>query len=111
MKLISLELDKAEAKAEAGEPCKAEAPRYPYGTSLYLDEVALKKLGLDVEVGDEVNIVAVGKVTGMSSHEDADGGKHETLDIQLTSMSVEDPDEADEALESPTARKLYPGKG
>jgi hypothetical protein len=106
-KLISLVLDKAEAKAEVGEPCKVEAPRYPYGTCLYLDEVALKKLGLECEVGDEVNIVAVGKVTGMSSRE-YENGKHETLDIQLTAMSIDDGDEADEALESPTARKLYP---
>lgn len=114
MKLVSLELKTEEAKEETMEAREAERPRYPYGTCLYLDEVALKKLGItDIpEVGDELRIMAVGKVTGTSSRE-YEGGSHQTLDIQLTEMACEDADEGEEPAETSmgkAAQKLY-GKG
>lgn len=111
-KLISLKLDKKESKKESPEAREIEGPRYPYGTSLYLDEVAMEKLGIAEmpEVGEECRIVATAKVTGTSSRE-YDGGSHKTLDIQLTEMSVEWPSEKDGeegGLESAAAKKLYP---
>lgn len=109
-KLISLKLDKKEAKQEAGAMPSTDAPRYPYGTCLYLDEVAMEKLGITSmpEVGEEIRIVAIGKVTGTSSRE-YEGGAHQTLDIQLTSMSCDEVPDADDAdLSSKAARSMYP---
>jgi hypothetical protein len=109
MKLTSLELDKKEAKAESFEAQDSELPKYPYGTCLYLDEVALAKLGITTmpAVGTAVQIIAVGKVTGTSSRE-YEGGAHQTLDIQLTEMSC-----ACDAGDTPmgkAAKKLYPNQ-
>lgn len=104
MKLAKMELKGAEAKAETLEAKETERPKYPYGTSLYLDEVALAKLGIKEmpEVGQELRIEAIGKVVGTSSRE-YEGGAHQTLDIQLTDMACE---VAGDEEESP-ARKLY----
>lgn len=112
MKVVSLELKPKEAEQETVESRETEKPLYPYGTCLYLDEVALAKLGLEgCEVGDEIQIMALGKVTGRSERE-YEGGKHQTLDIQLTEMGCEEADDADEP-DTPmgtAAKKLY-GKG
>lgn len=113
MKVVSLELTKSEASEETIESKEVERPLYPYGTCLYLDEVALAKLGIaDCEVGDEIKIVAMGKVVGCSERE-YEGGKHQTMDIQLTEMGCEDSDEGDEPAETSmgrAAQTLY-GKG
>lgn len=111
MKLASLELTKSEAKEETIEAKEVERPRYAYGTCLYLDETVLAKLGIKdmPEVGDELHIMAVGKVTGTSSRE-YEGGAHQTLDIQLTEMACEDADEGEEPAETDmgrAAQKLY----
>lgn len=114
MKLVSLELTAQEAKAESFEAKEAERPRYPYGTSLYLDDEALAKLGIKEmpAVGTDLRIMGVAKVTGTSERE-YEGGSHKTLDVQFTQMACEETgDEEDAALASPAARKLYPaGKG
>jgi hypothetical protein len=102
-KMVSMALSKKEAKDEA--PCEipADQPRYPYGTSLYLDEDSLKKLGMEEmpSVGTEFPIMALAKVTGTSERETQDGSR-KTLDIQLIKMGVG-------GDEKPTgaAKKLY----
>lgn len=112
MKIASLELDPKEAGEETVEAREIERPRYSYGTCLHLDETALKKLGIKElpEVGQELHIVAVGKVTGTSENE-YEGGSHKCLDIQLTDMGCEYAEEGDddEPPMSRAARKLYPG--
>lgn len=117
MKLVSLELTKAERKKEA-EPLSApmaERPLYPYGTSLYLNDETLAKLGIDEmpAVGTTFMIEAVVKVTGTSERE-YEGGSHRTLDLQITEMSLEEGEE-EAAEEKQTfggaAKTLYGGKG
>lgn len=117
MKLVSLELSKAERKKET-EPMAPDAdrPLFPYGTSLYLNDETLAKLGIDEmpDVGTTLLITAVAKVTGTSERE-YEGGSHRTLDIQFTEMSLEEGEEAPEPEEKQTfdgaAKKLYGGKG
>lgn len=92
MKLTSLELSKDERKKES-EPCApaADQPLFPYGTSMYLNDETLAKLGIDEMpvVGTVIKVQAVGKVTGTSERE-YEGGSHRTLDIQFTEMALEE---------------------
>lgn len=118
MKVASLELTKAEAKKESGPGVSpdAEQPKYPWGTSMYLNDEALAKLGITEmpDVGTTLVIQAVAKVTGTSERE-YEGGSHRTLDIQFVEMGCEEGEEAPEPEEGQTfsgaASKLYPKKG
>jgi hypothetical protein len=88
-----------EAKEEA--PCvpdPGDAPRYPYGTSLYLRAE-------DARVGTEFPIQGVVKVIGTSERE-TQGGKRKTLDLQITKMGlgIEEPDNS---AMGRAAQKLY----
>lgn len=115
MKLASLELTKAERKQEAESTgLAAERPLYPYGTSMYLSDEALKKLGITEipDVGTVLNITGVAKVTGTSERE-YEGGSHRTLDIQFTEMACEEGEEAPEEKQTfgGAAKTLYGKKG
>lgn len=116
MKLVSMEFDQAEAKAESSEVNELEAPKYPYGTCLYLDEKTLDKLGISEmpDVGTMVKIEAMAKVTGTSERE-YEGGSHKTLDLQLTDMGLEEGAEEEEVggpsgQFSKAAKTMYGGK-
>lgn len=66
-----------------------DAPKYPYGTSLDLNNETLAKLGITKlpAVGDAVSISAIGKVTRISAYEEQ-GGSEQCLGIQITDMEI-----------------------
>lgn len=106
MKMVSLEQSAEEAKEDCS-PCEGDAPKYPWGTVLHLDEHALKRLGVKEmpAVGTVVPVTAIAVVTGTSEREHQ-GGKHQTLDLQITKMAFGE----DEAPDTPlrrAAKKLY----
>lgn len=111
MELVNLELKPAEAEAETTEAKENEKPIYPYGLCLHITDETLAKLGLEgCDVGDELHIMAVAKVIGTSEQE-YEGGKHATLDVQITEMGCEmAEEEEEEPAHSKAARTLY-GKG
>lgn len=80
-----------------------DAPKYPYGTRLDLNDDTLQKLGITKmpSIGDEVAITAVGKVISVNAYEEQ-GGAEQCLGIQLTSMETNFPAETSNA-----ASKLY----
>lgn len=111
MKIVEMQLKPSEAKKETVEASELERPLYPYGLCLYLDEVALAKLGITEmpEVGCELQIAARGRVTGTSQRE-YEGGSHQTLDIQIVAMGCEDAGEEEpETGMGKAAKKLYGG--
>lgn len=106
MKLVSLKMDPAEAKEEAGCAPSCDPPLYPYGTSLYLDETEQKKLGIleMPAVGTEFPLEAVVTVIGTSERQTQDGTR-KTLDLQITKMGLGIQGES--AMDR-AAKKLYP---
>lgn len=65
-------------------------PTYPWGLAIRLEQSELDKLGLKTlpQVGSEVHMIAVGKVTGINSN-DRSGDKPETcVAIQITMLEV-----------------------
>lgn len=91
MKIVSMEFTPAEAKAETVEAQEIEAPKYPWGLSLNLDEETLAKLGLDkIDVGTIVSLAGKAKVTGYSERE-YEGGAHKCLDLQITDLGLDKP--------------------
>lgn len=75
---------------------------YPYGLNLSFQDTEIRKLGIgDMDVGDEVTIMATAKISSKSFRE-VEGGKPDgNMGIQITGMSVEKADTTS------AAQKLY----
>lgn len=86
--LISMKLSPAEAKTEAAPD--PTPPSYPYGLSLYLDEEALGKLGLDdlPKAGAAMAVQAEAVVTSVSSSQRSDGTTSRSLNLQITALAL-----------------------
>ena len=101
--LIDMKLSPKDKKEEMNERTAGPdaMPDYPYGLTLNIDQDELDKLGIsECEVGDELNISAVGKVT-MCRHSAVEGRDPEgSMTIQITQLEVKDADEMAEAVES-----------
>ena len=91
MPLKNMKLTPKEAKSEAGIE-KFQAPRYPYGLSISLDEEALEKLGMSElpDIGDSKMLVAFVDVTDKHESDSANGKKRKSIRLQITDMSIED---------------------
>lgn len=97
MELVSLAIDPKkleEKKAEMAEPCEADLPKYPWGTSINLDGDTIAGLGLKEmpPTGTVFKLVGLVKVTGTSEREYETGKgveKRQTLDLQITDMGLE----------------------
>jgi hypothetical protein len=96
-KLTDMELDD-EAKLDAypiiGPDGKNRGPEYPYGLRISLTEKELAKLDLDVadaDVGDLVDIRALGVITSISQDEGSNG-KTARVEIQLQKLALDDED-------------------
>jgi hypothetical protein len=108
MKLVSMKLDPEEQAEQTPEAKEMEAPKYPYGSCLYLDETVLEMLGIKElpPVGTKFTIQAQAVVTGTSERE-YEGGKHATLDLQLTDLGMEAGKGKKGADLKETAEKIY----
>lgn len=69
-----------------------EEARYPWGTRLDLEDELVDEVGVgDMNVGDEVRIVATGFIQSTSDYKrsDGDGGEsRKTVAIQFTELGV-----------------------
>lgn len=91
MKLISMEMSKEEMGEYAKpETALAEAPKYPYGLRISLDEEALKKLGLPAlpAVGQKMSLDAAVEVCSISEYDSTGEGKKRSMDLQITAMML-----------------------
>ena len=80
----------------------AEAPKYPYGLSISLDEKTLEKLNVDHgswEVGDMFPVDVILKITGKNVNESQDSSRV-CINMQIVAMKAEEvPEEKEEAEE------------
>lgn len=111
--MINLKMSPDEAKHEYGEtalPQEIEQPKYPYGTSIYLDEMVMKKLGMEnlPEVGSEMTLMAKVKVVSVSERERLGGEKCKNVDLQITEMEFGAPQAT--RTDTERANTLYSGQ-
>lgn len=77
-----------------------DAPAYPYGLTVRLDNEALEKLGIGDDLPEsEAKMVLIAKVEviSASSVDRAGGGKTRGLELQITDMCLEDGNAKDAA--------------
>lgn len=103
--LKSMKVTKAEREArykDAETSAIGDAPSYPYGLSISLEDEALEKLGLSdlPAVGTKMLLIAEVEVTSCSvSENEYTKGKQKRLGIQITSMCLEDAPAAKKSAE------------
>lgn len=87
--LINMAMSAEEAK-EYTQPSVSEAPEYPWGLCINLDDDQLAKLGLKglPAVGAEIHIIAKGTVTSTSSNARQDGDSEASMSVQITDMAI-----------------------
>jgi hypothetical protein len=89
MALVNMKMS-AEQAMEYPSSDLSEAPKYPYGLSISLEDDAIDKLGIGwkLEVGDTVSINAKARVTSKSARETMLSDTEESLCLQITDMEV-----------------------
>lgn len=91
-KLVNMKSDPPDAKAEKAMMLGGEAPMYPYGLSLSLDDEALEKLGVTTlpDVGATMMIIAKVDITDVSSMESRESdGPIRSVRLQITDLCLE----------------------
>lgn len=103
MPLKNMRLTEKESK---GSEVADEAPRFPYGLSIHLDEDSISKLelGETPDVGKEMTLVATVKVESKSENETMGGKKERSVSLQITEMSLEN------KVSDDKLSKLYSGE-
>jgi hypothetical protein len=83
--MVSMKMSPAERSAPGSPTSILDAPSYPYGLAISLDNGTLKKLGIKdlPEVGEELMLMATVKVTSVSSSE-GEGGSQKNVSLQIT---------------------------
>lgn len=97
-KMVSLALSKEEKDKSYGSPMigygdDSDETKYPCGCCLYLDDATIAKLDLDnsdVEKGDSLHFMAVGKVVRLS-----DGPEGKCIHLQITDIGIDSEDQTD----------------
>lgn len=89
--LISMENTAQEAQAQNGLPQAADAPKYPWGLEICLNDDSLDKLGVKTlpAVGTEVTIVAKATVSSTSERATEADGACASMSLQITDMQVD----------------------
>lgn len=109
--MISMKLTPAEAKQETMLAEADEAPEYPYGLSICIDDDILEKLGIDPAklppVGTVFYIEAKAEVCSTSQYQNQDGADT-SMSLQITDMSLSTTD--DDAGKPGIASRLYGGQ-
>lgn len=105
--MVDMKLTPKEVKEEKAEAKAYEPPPYPWGLCIRLEKDELDKLKLAAlpNVGDEVHITAVGRVTGVSSAMRDQNDEDKTVSIQITMLELanEGAEDGDESAKAENA--------
>jgi len=111
MSLTSMELSAQEAQEYTSCEVKpGDAPRYPYGLTLYLDNDSLAKLGISdlPKVGSALKLNALVTVTSIGMSQQQDGDAEMRTELQITDMELSG---AGGSSPEQLAARLFPTKG
>jgi len=89
MTMIDMKQSAEEAQENSPE-ATSDAPMYPYGLRISLDDGALEKLGVTVlpKVGSKIQVTAMCEVCSTSEHSDQAGEKEANVSLQITAMEL-----------------------
>lgn len=87
--LVDIKRTPADKKENKEEITKFGEEDYAWGTQIRLDEIEAEKLGImGLNVGDEVDLLGIGKVISKSMRESEQGGSDGSIEIQMTQLGI-----------------------
>ena len=106
MTMIDMKQTAEEAQENSPEVGQ-DAPMYPYGLRISLDDGALEKLGVTTlpKVGSKIQITAMCEVCSTSEYSDQAGEKEANVSLQITAMELGS--EQEEQTSASIASALY----
>lgn len=107
-----MKLSESEKTGNTPSAPSEDKPEYPYGLQIHLTENELDKIGMKnlPEPGTKMTMAAKVHVIGAMMHDGPDG-KHKSLHLQITHMSVGGEKEGHEKTDGETkGKKLYGDK-
>jgi hypothetical protein len=89
--LINMQNTPAEAKEQVGLTPAADAPKYPWGLEICLNDDSLDKLNVKTlpAVGTEVTIVAKACVSSTSERSTEGNGSSASMSLQITDLQID----------------------
>lgn len=104
--MVNMKVSPEEAKEEYSDSAMADAPEYPYGLCISLDDEALKKLGISElpQIGQVMSLAARVEVKSASGYKTMKGDIENRVELQITDMQL-----GSELAHSDPANKLYGG--
>lgn len=101
---VDMQKTPKELKEDAAPISMGPQNLYPYGLCICLTQEELDKLDLDqdVDTGDMIHLQAIGKVTSVSKYS-TDEGQDCRVEIQLTSIALEEDSHDDEGDDDASA--------
>ena len=91
MAMVNMKMSATEAKEYGGEATMAsDAPEYPYGLCIRLDDDALEKLGITAlpAIGTEMMVMAKVIVKSTSAYSRQGGEDHKDVELQITDLEI-----------------------
>jgi len=88
--MVNMKMTKSDMEKSMNGSVLSQSPAYPYGLNIELDDKAIKKLGIKElpEAGEEMMIHAKVSVSRASSTDTKDGGKQQSLSLQITDLCL-----------------------
>ena len=90
--MVSMKRSSSDKRKDQGDQASIEsiAPDYPYGLCIHLDGDEIKKLGMKKlpEVGVEMPITAIVKVTRVSQSAVDGHDEESSIDLQITDLGI-----------------------
>lgn len=91
MALVNMKMSADEAKEyNSPEVSMGDAPQYPYGLCIRLDDDALEKLGMTAlpAIGTEMMVMAKVVVKSTSAYSRQGGEDHKDVELQITDLEI-----------------------
>lgn len=88
--MVNMKISPEQAQKDYAPTSVADAPEYPWGLSINLDEQSIKKLGLPAlpQVGQTMMITARVNVNSVSSNDTQQDGVQRSMSLQITDMEI-----------------------
>lgn len=91
MSMTNMKMSASEAKEYSGDAAVAsDAPEYPHGLCIRLDDDALEKLGITAlpAIGTEMMVTAKVIVKSTSAYSRQGGEDHKDVELQITDLEL-----------------------
>lgn len=107
--MISLKMTKKEKDERSAESPKSEStPEYPWGTTLTFNDENVAKVGLEkADIDDEYHIEGIGKIVNISSHENSDGTKRQSVELQVQKIEIMTKPDANKKMRKEVADEVW----